>query len=74
MVLFGQIGCIWAKVVLFGRKWLYLGKMVVFGQIGSIWAKVVLFGQKWSVYLGKIVVFVIDLVFSNLVSQGKLRR
>ena len=32
---------IWARVVLFGQKWLYLGKS------GSLRGKVVLFGQKW---------------------------
>ena len=38
MVVFGQSGCIRAKVVVFGKsgciwaKWFYLGKMVVFGQ------------------------------------------
>ena len=54
--LFGQIGCIWAKVV-------------VFEQIGYIWEKLVVFGQnccaraKWlylekkRLYSGKLVVF-----------------
>ena len=28
----GKSGCIWAKVVVFGQKWLYSGKVVVFGQ------------------------------------------
>ena len=32
MVLFGQGGSIRAKVVKFGKKLLYLGKMVVFAQ------------------------------------------
>ena len=46
-------GCIRAKVVVFGLKWLYSFKVVVFGQNGCIWAKclysgkVVVFGQKW---------------------------
>ena len=48
------------KLVVLGKKWLYLGKLVLFGQklfylskrwlylgkIRSIWEKVVLFGQK----------------------------
>ena len=41
MVVFGQSSCIWAKVVLLGKNWLYSGKS------GSNRAKVVLFGQKW---------------------------
>ena len=48
-IVFGQSGCIRAKVVLFLQKWLYSGKVVVFwffsGRSGCIWAKVVLFGQ-----------------------------
>ena len=69
MVLFGQNGCIWAKVVLFGqkllfgKKWLHLGKsgsiyiciLVALGQNSCNWAKVVVFGQKWF-YFGKMVV------------------
>ena len=41
-------------MVVFGQKWLYLGKsgsfrakVVVFGQNRCIRAKVVLFGKKW---------------------------
>ena len=33
LVLFGESGSIWEKVVVFGKK------LVVFGQSGSIWAK-----------------------------------
>ena len=53
MVVLGQSGCIRAKVVVFGQKWLYLDKavvsckVVVFGQDGYICAKVVVFGQKY---------------------------
>ena len=49
MVVFGQNGCIWVKVVVFGQnccclgqseciraKWLFSGKVVVFGQSGCI--------------------------------------
>ena len=36
MVVFEQSGCVPAKVVLFGQKWLYSVKVVVFGQIGCI--------------------------------------
>ena len=32
VVLFGESGCIWAKMVVIGQKWLYLGKVVVFEQ------------------------------------------
>ena len=32
MVVFGQSGCIRAKVVVFEQKWLYSGKVIVFGQ------------------------------------------
>ena len=66
---FGQSGCIRAKVVVFGQKWLYSGKgccvrakVVDFGQSAFIRAKVVVLGQndwiraKWF-YLEKVVVF-----------------
>ena len=62
MVVFGQGGSIWAKVVLFGQKWFYSGKsgcirakVVVFGQSGCTRAKVVVYEQKW-LYSGKVVV------------------
>ena len=45
MVVFGQSGCILAKVLEFGQIWLYSGKNVVFGQGCYIRAKVVLFEQ-----------------------------
>ena len=51
MVIFGQSGCIWAKVAVFeqccciGAVWLSSGKVVVFGQSGCIWVKVIVFGQ-----------------------------
>ena len=32
MDVFGQSGCIQAKVVSFGQQWLYSGKVVVLGQ------------------------------------------
>ena len=58
MVVFGQIGCIWAKLVQVGHK-LYAQielispkynqfarkQFVVFGQTGYIWAEVDVFGQ-----------------------------
>ena len=50
MVVFVQSGCIWAKVVEFGQKWLNSGKS------GCIRKKVVVFGQKWF-YSGKVVLF-----------------
>ena len=68
MVLFGQIGPIWEKVILFGQrccivaKWFYLGKLVIFGEkwLYSIWAIVVAFGQMW-LHLGKV-----DCIWVNL--------
>ena len=51
-VLLWQRGCIRVKVVVFGQKWLYLGKVVVFEQSNCFKAKVVVFGQKW-LYSGK---------------------
>ena len=60
MVVFGQSGCIRAKVVVFWQKWLYSkrsdcirAKVVAFGQSGCIRAKVVVLGQKW-LYSGKV--------------------
>ena len=49
MVVFGQSGCIWAKVVVFVKR-LYLGK------IGCIRAKWLYLGQNW-LFSGKVVVF-----------------
>ena len=50
----GKSGSIQVKVVVFGQKWLYLGKVVVFREellylckSGCIRAKVILFWQKW---------------------------
>ena len=45
----GKSGCIRIKVVVFGQKWLYSGKVVVNG-------KVVVLVQK-LLYSGKVVVF-----------------
>ena len=44
LVLFGENGCIWAKLAVVGQNWLYLGNKVLFGQNGCIWAKLVIFG------------------------------
>ena len=56
MVVIGQSGCNWEKVVVFGQKgciresgfiqakWLYSVKVVVFGQSGCVREKVVVFG------------------------------
>ena len=50
---FGQGGCIWAKLLYSGKsgcirgKWLYSGKLIIGGQGGCIREKVVAFGQKW---------------------------
>ena len=73
-------GCDWAKVVLFGAKWFYAGKMVVFGQkrlyagnSGCIRAKVVVFGQtrlysgKSGCVRGKLLVFRQKWLFSGKV-------
>ena len=45
MDLFGQRGCIWAKLVAFVQKCLYLVKVVVFEQKLLYLGKVPLFGQ-----------------------------
>ena len=39
----GKSGCVRAKAVVFGQKWLNLGKVIIFVQSGFIRAKVVLF-------------------------------
>ena len=61
MVLHGQGGYIRAKVVVIGKKLLYLGKIGCIGaerlysnKSGCILAKVVLFGQRW-LYSGVVV-------------------
>ena len=52
MDVLGKSGCIPAKEVVIGHKWLYSGKVVVIGQSGCIRARVVVFGQEW-LYSGK---------------------
>ena len=47
VVVFGQGGCIRAKVVVFGQKLLYKVKVVVLVQNGGFRARVIVFGQKW---------------------------
>ena len=42
----GKSGCILEKVVVFGRKWLYSGKLMVFRKSGCIRPKVFVLGQK----------------------------
>ena len=39
-------------MVVFGQKWVFLGKVVVFGKSGCIGEKVVVIGQK-VLYYGK---------------------
>ena len=56
----------WGKVVVFGQKWFYSGKVAVFGHVfGHVFGQrgcipekvfVVVFGQNW-LYSGKVVVF-----------------
>ena len=48
----GKSCSIQVKVVVFGQKWLYSGKVVVFRKSCCIRVKVVVFGQKWF-YFGK---------------------
>ena len=43
-------------MVVFGKKWLYSGKVVVLWQTGCLVVKVVVFGQK-RLYSVKVVVF-----------------
>ena len=45
-----------AKVVVFGKKWLYSAKVVIFGQCSCIWASVLYSGKNW-LYSNKEVVF-----------------
>ena len=47
VVVFGQSGCIRAKVVVFGQRWLYSDKVVVFRQKLLFSGKVFVLGQKW---------------------------
>ena len=66
----GESGCIGVKVVVFGQKWLYSGRLVIFRKSGCIWerwlylgksgfirAKVVAFVKKLCGILGNLVVF-----------------
>ena len=46
MLYSGKSCCIRVKVVVFGQKLLYLGKVFVFGKSGFIREKVVVFGQE----------------------------
>ena len=51
LVLFGQTGCIRAKLVysvklvVFDNRACNSSKVVLFGQVGCIWAKLAVFGQ-----------------------------
>ena len=59
MVVLGQTGCIrakWSKVVVFGQKWFYSGKIVVFVQSGCIRANWLYSGKSVCI-LTKVVVF-----------------
>ena len=47
MLVFGQGGCKWAKVVVNGQKGLYSDKSSCIRESGCIWEKVVVFGQMW---------------------------
>ena len=46
-VVIRQSGCNRAKLVVFGKKWMYSGIVVVFRQSGCFRAKLVVFGKKW---------------------------
>ena len=48
MVVFGKSACIFAKLVVFGQKWLYSCKVVLLGQSGCT-------RVNWM-YLGRVVV------------------
>ena len=52
MAVFGQGGCIKAKVVVFGHSGCNRAKLDVFNQSRCIRAKVVVFGKMW-LYCGK---------------------
>ena len=60
MVVFGQSGCIRAKVVVLGQAGIIRAKLVVFGQSSSIRANVLVFngfnGAEW-LYSTRVVLF-----------------
>ena len=80
MVLFGLSGCVRAKVVVFGQKWLYSGKrgciretVAIFGFSGCIRAKVVVLSQR-SIIRAKVVVFGNNWLYSGkVIVFGKKR-
>ena len=41
----GKNGCIWAKMVVLGLKWLYSGNWLYPVKSGCVWAKVIVFRQ-----------------------------
>ena len=43
--MFGQIGCIWTKLVMFGKLVVFRAKLDVFQQNSSTFAKLALFGK-----------------------------
>ena len=75
--LFGQSGCIRAKLVVFlakvvvlGQNWLHSGKVVVFGQRLLYSSKVVVFG-KTGLYSGKKgCIWTNEVVFGKVVLFG----
>ena len=46
-LIFSKCGCIRAKVVVFGQKWLHSCNVVVIGESGCTRAKMVVFGQRY---------------------------
>ena len=52
-MVFGQSGCIRAKVVVLGQNWLYSAREVVIWKKRCIRTKSVVFERKW-LYSGKI--------------------
>ena len=68
VVVLEQNGCNGPKIVVFGQKWLYLGKVVVSLKVIVFWqkwyrAQGVVFGQE-RFYSGKVVIFVQNRLYS----------
>ena len=71
MVVFGQGGCFWAKVVVFGQKWLYSVKSGCNRANVVVYRKIDFIPAKW-LYFGKVVVFWQSWLYSG--KKGFIRR
>ena len=80
MVLFGQIGSIWASWLYLGdwfscilaKGCFFLGKLVLFGQIGSIWANWFYLAKDGCIWANGDCIWANVAIWSNCFYLGKM--